>query len=285
MRGALNANTFFNTVALARHNVRTLILVVEGEDDHFLVRRHINEADVLLIAGVGGRPRVLEAAELAERRGLRGIRFLIDADYDRFSAPTLRYPSNVIASKHHDAIVDLLVVSSALVDHVAETQSRSAIRRGVTVDFEQARVDAFSLASSVAPLRIANDRHGYGLRLAKFPFGELGTVHPSVSDLAALVVRRSGNTRNQSDIEADIAAELPHLGTDQMVLVGDHDFFRALARVLQLQGVASVNADALWDGVLAAASCPHLAGTGWYSELADWGAANSRSTFSCPCAA
>ncbi|MEV7619132.1 hypothetical protein AB0N59_03235 [Microbacterium sp. NPDC089321] len=285
MRSALNANTFYNTVALARQNVRTLILVVEGDDDHLLVKRHVNDEDVLLIAGVGGKPVVLDAARIAERRNLRGVRFMIDIDYDPFTSPTLRYPANVIESKNHDAIMDVLIIAGDLIEWVMEAYARSSLRSGAWLDTSKAREDAYVLAASVAPLRVANDRHQYGLKLSKFPFGQLPNAQPGPADLARLVVMRSGNTRTQADVEADIIAEATHLGTDHVRLVGDHDYFRALAKVLQLAGVTGVTAENLWTGVLVAIACVHLGATDWYQRLSEWGAANSRATFTCPCAA
>lgn len=285
MIGALNSNTFFNTIALARQNVRALILVVEGDDDHFLVKTHVNDVEVLLIAGVGGRPVVLDAAEKAERQNVRGVRFMIDVDYDRFTDPTRRYPSNVVASKHHDAIVDLLIVNTGLLDRVIEAHARTAVRKGAKIDAAQVRQAAFELAGSVAPLRIANDRNGYGLNLKKFPFGELKTLMPTPAHLAELVVRRSGHTRTQADVEADILSECAHLGLNLSLLVGDHDYFRALAKVLRLAGVVGLSDEALWSAFLSGVTCANLAFTDWYQELVDWGAANARSTFVCPCAA
>lgn len=284
MKEALTANVFFNTIALARQNVRSLILVVEGDEDNFLMKAHVNAVDVLLIAGVGGRTNVLRAAALAEANGLGGLKFLVDADYSSFIEPDADYPGNVLLSKHHDAIIDVLVPNSRLVERAIEVHTRSVARKGVQVNTEEIRRDAYLLAASVAPLRIANDRNGYGLRLADFPFGELSTLRPSETDLADLVVKRSGFKWSRVGIESDMRAELTLLdGVKIEHLVGDHDLIRALAAVLRARGVSALSPDALWTGILLAMQCAHLAAANWYSAISDWALSNSRLAFACPC--
>lgn len=48
MRGAITPTTIFGTVAMARQGSSSLILVVEGDDDHFMIKEHINDGDVVL---------------------------------------------------------------------------------------------------------------------------------------------------------------------------------------------------------------------------------------------
>lgn len=284
MRSALNANTFFATVALARQNTRALILVVEGDDDYFIAKEHVNDQDILLIAGVGGKAAVLDAAEKAERRHVTGVRFIVDVDWDRFTQPTRRYPSNVVPSKHHDAVIDIVMVSAGLVDRVIDSHSRSARRRGVEFDTPTAREDAVKLAAQLAPLRIVNERNTLGLNLAGFPFGRLSTLTPTPDELAQIAVNRSQTTLTASELAATVAGEIAHVGTDQDLLVGDHDFFRALARVLQDRGVTA-GADSLWTAFLAGLLCANLGATDWYREIVAWGQSNNRDSFACPCAA
>lgn len=284
MRSALGAVTFFNTVALARQAVRSLILVVEGEDDHFMLKNHVNPADVLLIAGVGGKPTVLEAAARAQRSGMRGIRFVVDVDYDKFTSPTMSYPANVLASKHHDGVMDVLLGAPHLIRRVVESHARTEVRRGAAIDPTDIHDQALALAAAVAPLRIANERHGYGISLATFPFGNVPLSSPTSDDLADAVFKRAQGRVTKKALSAQITAEKAHLGSDPALLAGDHDFFRALARALQARGV-SARAEDLWASVLAGVLCAHLAATDWYRALVEWGDAHSRTTFGCPHAA
>lgn len=283
MRGAITPNTILGTVMMARQGSQALILVVEGDDDHFMVKNHINDNDVILISG-NGRPQVLEAAAKAERQGMRGVRFLIDADYDRFTQPTLRYPSNVISSVSHDAMIDVVLANEPVLDRVIASYGRSVSRRGGTLDPVAIRSGAITLAASVAPLRIVNERLGHNLTLKEFPFGSLPSTSPTHGDLAALAVGRSGTGLTATQLEADLAGERAHAGADVTVLVGDHDLFRALARVLSDHGV-SIRSDFLWSAFISAISCRELYVVAWYQELADWGRINSRSTFNCAVAA
>ncbi len=283
MRGAITPTTIFGTVAMARQGSSSLILVVEGDDDHFMIKEHINDGDVILIGG-SGRPKVLEAAVKAEQRGVRGVRFLVDADYDRFTQPASRYPSNVVASQHHDAMIDVVLTNPAVLDRVIASYGRSVERRGGTLDVASIRDAAISLAAALAPLRIVNERMGYNLNLRDFPFGRLASIVPTAADLSTLVIERSDTTLTAAQLEAEIEGHRSHAGTDVAVLAGDHDLFRALARVLVDHGV-NVRADFLWSGFMSAVDCGVLAVVPWYQELLDWGVANSRATFNCKLAA
>lgn len=283
MRGAITPTTIFGTVIMARQGSQALILVVEGDDDHFMVKDHINDSEVILIGG-NGKTKVLEAAVKAERRGVRGVRFLIDADYDRFTQPTLRYPSNVISSVGHDAMIDVVLANRPVLDRVIASYGRSVGRRGGTLDAPAVRAAAINLAATVAPLRIVNERMGHNLKLKDFPFGRLASTSPTHADLSTLVVERSDTTLTDAQLETDVTAERSHTGADIAVLVGDHDLFRALARVLSDHGV-NIRSDFLWSGFMSAVDCRELGLVAWYRELVDWGAANARTTFNCTIAA
>lgn len=284
MKGDLNENTFFNTVAMARQGSKELILVVEGDDDHLVVDDHANRRDLTVIRGVGGRGAVLAAAERAEVAQIKGVRFLIDIDYERFSRPAFKFPANVFTSTHHDAMIDIVLVGPNVLRRVIDVQARSARRRGADFDTDQAQRDAFVLAAAIAPLRIVNDRSGYGLRLDDFPFGSVSSLSPSSEEIAALALSRSRPTVDEETLTAEIEAEKSKLDMSDVRLVGDHDYFKALARVLALSG-ATVGAVALWAGFLGAIACDMLASTDWFEKIQSWGAENSRDVFKCPCAA
>lgn len=284
MRSVLNANTVFATVILARQASHQLIVVVEGEDDHFIIKDHINSREVMLISGSGGKQNVLDAAAIADVQGVRGVRFLIDADYDRFVHPALRYPPNAISSKHHDAVMDIVIDGTVLLDRVIDSHSRAGRRNGAAFTTKIVREQAIGLASTMASLRIVNERKGHGLRLHGFPFSNLITLPPSNADLASIAVGRSSRAVTQAALEADLSEEISQVGVHVNFLVGDHDLFKALSRVLKDVGVIA-GADALWSSFLAGILCAHLGATDWYAELSAWAETNGRSMFACPCAA
>ena len=283
MKEALNENTLFNTLAMARQNVASLILVVEGEDDYFLLKAHHNSADLLLIPG-RGRPTTLATAELADKRGLAGVRFLVDSDYDRFSSTAQAHPSNVLFSTHHDLIMDALLADVQTFNRLIAAYARGAERRGIEVDVDLIRRRAFALAASVAPFRIVNERNSLELNLAKFPFGKVASMSPTQTELATLVIERTNTALTVDLLVGEIGQERAHHDSPVELLVGDHDLFRALARVLREHG-ATATADALFTSFLAAVTCAQVMATNWYETVMNWGRRNSRTPFLCPCAA
>lgn len=284
MKNALTASTFFATVAMARQSSTSLIIVIEGDDDHFVAEDHINSRDALLIAGVGGRAAVLEAAAITETARITGVRFLIDVDYDPNVWPSRRYPDNVVTSEAHDLMMDVMLAASAVVKRVVQAHTRSASRRGITIDAPAAYEEAFDLALRLAPLRIANERHDYGLNLRDFPFGKLSSANPNDSEIAALAVGRSHTNATVEQLTADMATERATLSDSTASLVGDHDFFSALSKILHLAG-AKASKDSLWTAFLSAVSCANLQATKWHKAIATWGAGYSRQVFHCPCGA
>lgn len=282
MRSALNSTTLFGTVLMARQASASLILIVEGQDDYSLLKHHVNERDVLLIAGSGGKVKLIEAAKIAMQRFIHGVRFLIDADYDRFTQPTASYPPNVIPSTGHDVVMDVVRSGENLLDRVIDAHSRSAVRGGSVFTSLEVREAALDLAASIAPLRILSELRGYGLNLQSFPFGKLSSVPATDHEIASLSIERSGTALTVDELVDGMRAEERHLGTVRDALVGDHDYFRALARVLRTHGVSAGHA-VLWTSFLAGTLCAHLAATEWFRALSSWGEANSREVFKCPC--
>jgi hypothetical protein len=84
-------------------------------------------------------------------------------------------------------------------------------------------------------------------------------------------------------LAAEIDEESARIDMGDVRLVGDHDYFAALARVLEFSG-AKVGSKALWTGFLAAVMCDHVGRTDWFSAVREWGSASSREVIKCPCA-
>lgn len=282
MKEMLSRQTLFNTVAMIHMESRALILVVEGEDDHFILRPHATQ-ELLIVCGYG-RPSVLGAAHLAEVARLERVAFLVDADYDRFG-PKRSYPSAVIVSENHDLVIDLIMASTTVIDRVIEAHARSACRHGnATLDPADMRLQALDLASRVALLRVVNERDRLNLNLARYPFGRLTSTSPSYEEIARLAVERS---RDNCDPVA-VAQEMQLIeqwAAPAAALPGDHDFFGALARVLSDNCAANITARSLEAGYLGAISCATLAGTPWFQRVGGWSSSRDAHAFSCPCAA
>ncbi|MBP3978492.1 hypothetical protein [Microbacterium sp. BLY] len=274
----------YATVLLARQATQQLILVIEGADDDFVLKQHLNEQDVLTIPSNGGKGGALQAAKLASEQSLRGVRFLVDADYDRYLPSRPEYPDNVTSSHGHDTFADMLFAGANLLERVIESHSRSGRRNGATFDTADVRAQAVALAAAIAPLRLANELHSYGLNLRGFPFGKIASLPADEEALAKIAIDRSGTPLSPSTLVAAMSEAGSRLGEERTLVVGDHDLFGALSRVLREHGI-SAGADAMAASFLAGLLCAHLGSTDWYRELNDWGAANSRVTFACPCAA
>lgn len=282
MKGALNEDTFFATVAMARNGTARLILVVEGDDDYLLIEPHANPRQLVVIQGVGGRSSVLSVAQRIEEESIDGIRVLVDADYGRFVDADRGLPGNVIASTNHDAMIDIVLLSPRLLTRIVDTHCRTARRNGATIDTKKVCSDAFQLAAALAPLRIVNERRKYELRLADFPFGRVSSTTPSSMELASLAVGRSRTSVTADALAAEVDEEQSKIEAGDLRIVGDHDYFAALASVLAFSG-ANISSKALWSGFLGAVTCEHVARPAWFAEIRDWGLANSRELFACPC--
>jgi len=284
MKNVLTSNTLFATVMMTRQASTALIIVPEGKDDHFLLDGHVNRQDVLLIRATGGKEHVLGAAEIAEKRFILGVRFVVDADYDRYWRPTYRYPSNVISSVGHDAFSDILNGSPHLVAHVIRAQA--SIGREMPPSFDPSAIwsDAKTLAGNLAAIRIANDVHSYELSLAEFPLGALSSKNAPLSEMASLAVKRSQSQLVSMTALSAAAEKVKQLIAQHLDLaVGDHDLVAALSRVLRDQGI-NVGRSELWKSLLIAIACSHLLATSWFQSLEQWGVANHRQCFDCPCA-
>lgn len=282
MRESLNSNTLFNTIAMVRQDANAIVLVVEGDDDQFVLKRHSSDQMYVLL-GVGGRPGVLAAAEIAERRRLNGVRFLVDADYSSLFESKAVFPKNVILSHHHDLFMDMVHLGSAIVDRVVDTHARSLTRRNQAApDAAVVRAQATALAAKVALARIANERKGLGLNLQRFPFGKL-PLEPTSADIARLIWGRSKTSLSIEDLVSEIEAESANIKVEDRYVVGDHDFFSALARVLEKCGVSGPSSEQLTSSFISALTCEILMSADWYSAISSWSESYGSIAFSCPC--
>lgn len=282
MREALNQNTLFSTLLLARQNTPRLILVIEGEDDYFVLKKHHNDNDALLLEGKG-RGITLETARLALEYGLTGVRFLVDADFDRITQPDLSYSPNVITSTCHDVVMDLVTAGIENLDRVISAHARKEERKGVSIDPAKIRAEAIGLAGTLVPIRTVNETQSMNLTVSGFPFGALKAIPPSMDDVCTLVVQRSYTELSVTLVVAEVE-NCPDHGFDPYHVVGDHDFFNALNRVLSEYGIR-VGSEILFASFLATVACTQIMLTDWYEAISRWGLENNRVIFNCPCAA
>ena len=80
----LNSNTLFATIAMLRPEKEGVFLLVEGNDDLFTIRQHVDDERVTLLSGLGGKSDLVAASNLVESNGIERVYFLIDKDYDEY---------------------------------------------------------------------------------------------------------------------------------------------------------------------------------------------------------
>lgn len=284
MREYLNENTLFNTVAMVLDEGEGLLLVLEGPDDHLLLKGSCTP-QLQLLTATGGRPQVLSTARLAHDRRLRRARFLVDQDFDRYNGSTETQLDNVFVSDHHDCFVDLVCVDRSHLHRVIDVHCEQARRRSdqaVSVP-EPAFVEgeAFTLASKLAATRIVDARRGLFLDFKRFKFGGLAANDFDVTRIAEIVLTRSRYAGDDRDeVLADAVSVHSEIVEMQHSPVGDHDLFAALARVMR-QYEVHVSDDHLQRGFILSVSCDSLIKTNWGKAIQQWCKSYGMSGFTC----
>ncbi|MFF2086998.1 hypothetical protein ACFVVM_24760 [Nocardia sp. NPDC058176] len=283
MRESLNRNTLFNTIAMALQESNSYALVVEGDDDVLLLKRHKSDA-VYIFQPKGGRPGVLELAALVEDRRLKRVIFLVDADYDHLLNPVGVYPDNVVLSGSHDIFMDIAYSDSNSLEWVIEVLARHSQRKtGANLSAASLRADAMLLAARVSLFRIINERHGLQLTFRDFPYGKLQTLSPPLESIATILISRSETQMTVEDLVLLVDDEVQQMSARHEISIGDHDFFGSLARVMELSGIKGVSSRAILGGFMSAVSCASISGTGWFSTINGMSRRGGVSIFRCPC--
>lgn len=285
MREHLNENTLFATIAMYIKESSSLLLVVEGDDDHLALKEHCSD-DLHLMAAVGGREQVLRTATLASDRELKGVRFLVDRDYDTFTGSTVTKLDNVWVSTRHDIFMDLVTNDPAILRRVIEVHTAPARRRQ---DVPRPRVpepgaieaEAMALAALLAAVRIVNAQRRLDLDFKRFSFFNLKVSEFDVGVIAEMLIIRSGyDTDGHADVIAQSVTVHAEIAKHQDLPVGDHDLFAALARVLKRFDV-SISDHVLQRSFIVGISCTALMAADWFAKVQAWCAMNSRTGFSC----
>lgn len=287
MKEFLNKNTLFNTAAMLVAGGDKLALVLEGDDDHLLLKE-FRSVDLFLIPATGGKSQVLAAAEYAKhvemKHGSR-IRFLVDRDYDNFHGHLSSRHDNILTSDCHDIFMDILNAEPKVIRRVIEVNVSSVSRRNHGAPSlpkpEDIAKEALTLASRLSAVRVVDARRSLRLHFVRFSFGGLEGIDVSTGDVARLVL--DGSNYGGGD-EYVICKEADKIHLELMgralEIVGDHDFFGALARVLREYKV-QVRAENLHKGVILNVSCSALVKNEWYRIIQQWAADHGLRGFIC----
>nr|WDS96157.1 hypothetical protein mcr_00197 [Micrococcus sp.] len=284
MREFLNENTLFATVAMYIKESNSLLLVVEGDDDHLALGEHCSP-DLRLMAGTGGREQVLRTAAIARKRKLKGVRFLVDRDYDSFTEPTTTELDNVWVSTRHDIFMDLIendptILHRVIEVHTARARRRQAEPRSPLPEPKVIEGEALSLAALLAAVRIVNAQSNLNLDFTRFSFFNLKRSEYDVGLIADAIMIRSGYTGESADVVRAAIRVHAEIANRNSLPVGDHDLFAALSRVLK-QFDVSVSDDILQKAFIVGISCRALTAAVWFTQVQEWCAINNRTGFDC----
>lgn len=282
MHEYIDSNGVYGTVRMAI-DAGCLVLVVEGNGDRDLLKRHCSSD--ISIYSAAGKPAALEAARQLDGHDFNRARFLVDRDYDDYKRDTQAYPSNVIASKCHDILVDILSSSPGVllkaVDSIYIAHGRSSsvdTGQGPKESIEQ----ALSMARDIAAIRIANARHLLGLDFKRINFKDLNPGSCSIEKIFGMLTCAQGSRPLPTDVLNEAMAFRNQMESVGYQLIGDHDLLESLSRVLELR--KSDNRDkVILISILSAIQCEVLPRVEWYQDLQHWAAKFSKTAFLCPC--
>jgi hypothetical protein len=277
VREFLTGTTLSSTIAMLRDETSRRILVVEGHDDHYVLRTHSAE-DVIVMAGSGGRNGLLEAAAFVARGGLKDIRFIVDSDLDAALGRTAGDIPNVFVTESHDLVMDLVIADRSLLDRAISVLARSLPLS--STECLEVRLRATEMALTVAVVRIANERHGLGLRLRSFPVNDL-VASATVETAIGAVLSRGGPRVDYEHLLRLCHEEQESVAGLEWSVVGDHDFFRSIAALLRAQGMRSITDGEVLTGFLAAVSCSEVWATSWANRLANWRCTSGTAALKC----
>lgn len=265
MREALGPTALANLIRMIRSESPNPILVVEGEDDKFVVEPHLDSHVRVLPGNIGKRSIVLVANELSLER----LFFLLDKDLDEvIPADGTELPQHVVRSNSHDILMDLVSADSSYLERAVRALTRKASPQREQLPSAQTLIDtSFDLAWCLVPVRIANQRYRFGIKLRDFPYGALSSVSPTWEEVAQTAAFKRSREVSVPDlleaIELERSAAL-ELGRE---LVGDHDFFGAVSRVLKEFGADKITREHVETAFLATIDCALVAKAKWAAEL------------------
>ena len=143
-------------------------------------------------------------------------------------------------------------------------------------------VSAFSLATSLAAVRIVNERRKLSLNFKDFPFGKIEPGETNVQIIAEIVISRS-NPKDRNIEDKVILSESETIRgeiDEKRALVGDHDFFDALAGVLRSFGIKE-KGKKLQESFIIKIDCQSLVNLEWFRKLTEWGNSFGIMIFDC----
>ena len=219
------------------------IVIPEGDDDHSLIETGFPDAFELRHLK-GGKLESLELAMLLQDSGLENARVLMDRDLDGVLDEQRQLPACVILTEAHDTTMDVLVSSPSVLNEVVFRVDASRMRRLDQSERKQQIEEtvrrAVETVFAVTCVRISNVRLGLGFSFQNFPYVKLVKADGRRLEIAVDLISRRGdrgggvgeNHEMPLDVLESALEAWDQFSHKKMSLVGDHDFIKTLALLL-----------------------------------------------------
>jgi hypothetical protein len=149
LRASQTATTLANEVSLLRASMNGAILVVEGVMDVRLYKKFALPVPHSRTVFADGKPLLLEAMRILEKRQTEGVLGICDADFDRVLG--LAPQSNVVSTDYHDA--EVMIANSDAFEPVLAEISAEIIGPTSAV---QVRDSLMAIAARIGRIRLWN---------------------------------------------------------------------------------------------------------------------------------
>jgi hypothetical protein len=277
MKSYETQHTFHNFIAmLSKYYSQSLIVVMEGHDDLFLLKEWVSSS-VIVQHGEGGKGQILRVAERFVAEGNDRVRFVVDRDYDDYVEPPVVYSDNVVVSRYHDCFTDVLSVNQRLlarvVDYHLDSYRRSVDERArpaseVCVDSLVDR--AFELALMMAACRIVDLQSALSLNFKAFKFRKHANEMLDASYIMRCLLRNAVcSDLDMDDLCARAEKVVGELQVLDFPLVGDHDLFAAVNYLVSRHG-RSLSDKVIRSSLLTSISVSVLRELIWCNVLEGW---------------
>jgi hypothetical protein len=283
-----NPNSLYNEIVMLLESGRRVILT-EGDVDFDILKLHMHE-DASLVKGKGGRECVLKVADRICDRGYVDALFLVDKDFEGVIKHPRTFSANVVPSECHDFVMDLInghpMLLKVVLEQILSRERRSTKNRvRAEITSEVLIESAVNYALIMSAVRIHSLNRGKGWKFTAPIFSTFGRAIVNVRQIVGKVLQINGQSIDSVNVDAiveDVERVLNSLSRNKYALVGDHDFFDALAAVCRNEGIQASSKD-LSERVVCAIRCDVMFNVFWFSEIERWCHVRGLRGMRCPC--
>lgn len=272
MLGQVDAQVLYNEYLMSRSQDPRHWILVEGDDECHLIDRHL-DLDEFHTIPAQGKPNVIAAVPLFDRRSALDVFYLMDADFGPISGyPIVGHP-RVVYTDAYDVEAELLLRHPSVVRALIYTYARKYGLPAID-GFEVARLvdEAKNLSIAVGAARFVNVSSGLGLKTSDLPFAPLvSALHrgAALATLVRIVASKSGVSIPNSGLSISRIRGVALAYGD--ALISGHDLIAALAAVVHASRSTQVSKRALKNTFHALSDCPRFGVLPWIGPLNAWG--------------